>query len=145
VRAYHFEEHIDRSPEQVWAVLTDLSAAPRWRPMIASMETVDGGPLRLGAEVRIVADVLGKRAERVSRTTAFEENKRWELESGDAPQMRGRFDFRLEPDRSGTRVVATCDLTARALLPWLFLPIVARGERSRRVEMLANLKRLVEG
>jgi len=143
VRAYRFEEHIDRSPAEVWAVMTDLSLSSRWRPFAVSMETIDGEPLHVGSDVRIVMDVLGRRAERVSRTVAFEPNRRWMLESGDTP-VRGLFDFRLEPEASGTRVVATCELTARALLPWLFLPIMARQERTYRKEILANLKRLVE-
>ena len=143
MRAYRFEEHIDRSPAEVWAVMTDLRLSSRWRPFAVSMETIDGEPLHVGSDVRIVMDVLGRRAERISRTVAFEPNRRWMLESGDTP-VRGLFDFRLEPEASGTRVVATSELTARALLPWLFLPIMARQERTYRKEILANLKRLVE-
>lgn len=144
MRAFRFEEHIERSPSEVWAVMTDLSLSSRWRPFAVSMETVDGQPLHLGSDVRIVMDVLGRRAERVSRTVAFEPNRRWTLESGDIPRLRGLFDFQLEPEGAGTRVIATCELTAHAFLPWLFLPIVARQERTYRKEILANLRRLVE-
>jgi uncharacterized protein YndB with AHSA1/START domain len=144
VRAFRFEQHIDRSPAEVWAVMTDLSLSSQWRPFAVSMETVDGKPLHAGSDVRIVMDVFGRRAERVSRTVAFEPNRRWTLESGDTPHLQGTFDFQLEAERAGTRVVATCELTAHAFLPWLFLPIIARQERTYRKEILANLKRLVE-
>ena len=144
MRAFRFEEHIDRSPAEVWGVMTDLSLSSQWRPFAVSMETVDGQPLHAGSDVRIVMDVLGRRAERVSRTVAFEPNRRWTLESGDIRQMRGIFDFQLQAERSGTRVVATCELTAHAFLQWLFLPIIARQERTFRKEILSNLKRLVE-
>jgi hypothetical protein len=58
--------------------------------------------------------------------------------------MEGVFDFVLSPDGNGTKIIATCDLTSHGLLPWLFLPLIARGERQRRAEMLGNLKRYVE-
>ncbi len=143
MRAYHFTETIARPPEQVWSVLTDLSVAPRWRPLIVSMETVDGGPLRVGNGVRIVSEYLGQRAERVSVTTALEPNQQWTLRSSQ-PSMEGWFGFALSPEAGGTRVVATCELKAHTFLTWLFLPLIARGERTRRVEMLASLKRVVE-
>jgi hypothetical protein len=109
------------------------------------METVDGQPLHEGSDVRLTADVYGKRITRVSRTTAFDPPRRWTLRSSESPAMEGFFDFVLEPDGRGTRIEATCDLKAHGFLPWLFMPLIARGERMRRVEMLANLKRFVEG
>jgi len=144
MRAFTFEEFIARSPERVWSVLTDLAAAPRWRPMIVSMQTEDGGPLRVGGKVKIVAEALGKRADRVSTTNALEPNVRWTLHSGEGREIEGWYEFRLEPDGSGTRVIATCELKAHGILPWLFLFLIANTERRMRVEMLGNLKRLVE-
>jgi uncharacterized protein YndB with AHSA1/START domain len=144
MRAYTFVEHIGRPPRDVWRVLVDLSAAPRWRPLIKSMETEDGTPVHAGSRVRLVIEYLGRRATRVSTTTEFEPERRWTLRSGDDPAMEGFFGFELEPEGAGTRVTATCDLIAHRFLPWLFLPLLARGERQRRVEMLGNLKRYVE-
>jgi uncharacterized protein YndB with AHSA1/START domain len=143
VRAFHFETVIARSPERVWSVLTDLSLAPKWRPLIVSMATVDGGPLAVGKGVRIVHEFLGERRERVSITDAFEPNRRWRLHSSQ-PAIDGWFDFVLEPVPAGTRVVATAELKARSFTNWLLLPLIARGERRWRVEMVDNLKRLVE-
>lgn len=145
MRAFHFVEHIDRPPRDVWNALTDLSVASRWRPLVASMETVDGQPLREGSDVRLTVDVYGKRITRVSRTTTFDPPRRWTLRSSESPAMEGFFDFVLAPDGSGTRIEATCDLKAHGFLPWLFMPLIARGERMRRIEMLSNLKRFVEG
>jgi carbon monoxide dehydrogenase subunit G len=145
MRAFTFEEHIAASPERVWEVLTDLTTQSRWRPMIVSMRTEDGGPLRVGGKVELTAEVYGQRRERVSTTTALEPARRWTLHSSSDRSMEGWYEFRLEPQGTGTRVTATCDLKAHAFLPWLFLPMIARGERRLRVEMLANLKRVVEG
>ena len=144
MRAFHFVEYIDRPPRHVWNALTDLTVASRWRPLIVSMETVDGQPLHNGSDVRIVAEVSGKRVTRVSHTTAFEPTRRWTLHAGENPAIEGFFDFILHPDGNGTRIEATCDLKAHAFLMWLFLPLIARSERRHRIEMLSNLKRFVE-
>ena len=58
--------------------------------------------------------------------------------------MEGVFDFVLQPEGSGTRITMTCDLTAHGFMAWLFIPLIARAERRRRIEMLGNLKRYVE-
>lgn len=144
MRAFTFREYIDQPPARVWEVLVDLRLAPRWRPLIKSMETEDGLPVHDGSRIRLTIDFMGRTATRVSETVAFEPARRWALRSGDSPAMDGVFDFLLEPSGAGTTVVATCDLHAHRFLPWLFLPMIARGERQRRIEMLSNLKRFVE-
>jgi carbon monoxide dehydrogenase subunit G len=145
MRAFTFKEFIARPPAEVWAALTDLSIASRWRPLIKSMETEDGQPLRDGSRVRVTIQFMGREETRVSTTAVFEPPREWVLRSADKPAMEGLFGFRLEPQGSGTLIVATCDLQAHGVLPWLFLPLIANGERQRRREMLGNLKRLVEG
>ena len=144
MRAFHFVEYIDRPPREVWNALTDLSTAPKWRPLVVSMETVDGQPLREGSDVRLTVDAYGRRLTRVSRTTVFDPPRRWTLRSSQSPAMEGFFDFVVEADGNGTRVEASCELEAHTFLTWLFMPLIARGERTRRVEMLSNLKRFVE-
>jgi carbon monoxide dehydrogenase subunit G len=146
MRSYKFTEHIDRPPQAVWAALVDLTLAPRWRPAIRSMETTDGGPVRAGSKLKITMEFMGRRESRVTETVVFEPPRRWVVRSSDKPAMEGFFEFIVEPERSGsgTRVTATADLKAHEFLAWLFLPLVARGERKRRLEMLGNLKRLVE-
>lgn len=87
MRAYTFSEFIGRPPRDVWRVLTDLGAAPRWRPLIRSMETEDGGPLALGSRVRIVIDFHGRQSTRVSVTSEFEPEKKWTLHSSETPAV----------------------------------------------------------
>jgi uncharacterized protein YndB with AHSA1/START domain len=144
MRAYTFVEYIDRPPRIVWNTLVDLDVAPKWRPLIHSMSTEDGQPVHGRSKVRAVIEFVGQRQTRVSTTVAFEPERRWALRSSDRPEMEGVFDFVLSPDGNGTRVVATCDLRSHGFMPWLFLPLIARGERERRREMLGNLKQYVE-
>ncbi len=144
MRAYTFEEYIDRSPRVVWQTLVNLEVAPKWRPLIQSMSTEDGEPVHAASKIRVTIEFLGQRQSRVSTTIAFEPERRWALRSSDRPEMEGVFDFVLSADGNGTRIVATCDLTSHGFKAWVFLPLIARGERERRREMLGNLKRYVE-
>jgi carbon monoxide dehydrogenase subunit G len=144
MRAYTFREYIDRTPRQVWDVLVDLDVAPRWRPLLKSMETEDGQPLHAGSRVRLTIEYLGRRQTRTSTTVAFEAGRLWTLRSSDNPKMEGFFAVTLEPSGTGTEVTATCDLVAHGFVPWLFTPLIARSERRLRAETLGNLKRFVE-
>ena len=144
MRAYTFVEHIDRPQQRVWDTLVDLPLSPRWRPMIKSMETADGGPLREGGELKVIIQFFGREYTRISITKVFDPPRRWVLHSLDQPTVGGYFEFIVEPEGTGTRVTAICELKAKTFLAWLFLPLIARGERERRKELLGNLKRLVE-
>lgn len=144
MRAYTYSVHVDRTPEQVWSFLTDLSQAPRWRTMFRSMEVVGGGPLRMGAELRVAMEAMGKIAERTITTTAFDPPRRWVTRSA-SNGMSGDFEYLVAPEETGARVTATCDLHAHRFLALIFLPMIARQERRARVNQLEIFKRLCEG
>jgi uncharacterized protein YndB with AHSA1/START domain len=144
MRAFTFTEVIDRPPQRVWDVAVDPALAPRWRALIKSMKTEDGGPVRQGSRLVIDVEAYGKASTRVSEIPLFEPPHRYVIRSADQPVLGGEFEFRFEPHGSGTKVTCTCELRAKGFLPWLFLPMIAHGERRIRVEMLGNLKRLVE-
>jgi uncharacterized protein YndB with AHSA1/START domain len=144
MRAYTFRQHIDRPPQRVWDVLVDLPLAPRWRPLVKQMETTDAQPVHPGSRVRVTIEFFGRVESRESQTVAFEPPRRWVLHSTDKPAIEGFFGFEVEPEGNGSRVTHTLDLKAHSVLTWLFLPLIARGERTRRMELLGNLKRVVE-
>jgi uncharacterized protein YndB with AHSA1/START domain len=144
MRAFTFTEVIDRPPQRVWDCMSDPELAPKWRALIKSMRTEDGGPVREGSRLVITAEAYGRRAERVSVMVVFDPPHRQVIRSADQPTLGGAFEFLLEPHPRGTKVTFTCDLVAKGLLPWIFLPLIARSERRMRTEMLGNLKRLVE-
>ena len=91
---------IDAPPEQVWSVLTDLAAFPRWNPFILEAT----GELRLGGRLSVRIKPPGGRAIRFRPTvTAFEPGRelRWLGRLG----VRGIFDgehaHHLEPTSGG--------------------------------------------
>ena len=59
MRAYTDNIHVDRSPEKVWAFLTELTQAPKWRTMFKSMEVEGGGPLSTGMVIGVLFSALG--------------------------------------------------------------------------------------
>lgn len=144
MRAFTFTEIIDRPPQRVWDVAVDPALAPRWRALVKSMTTDDGGPVRTGSRVLVVFDAYGKEAVRVSQIDVFEPPHRYTSHSVDQLTVSGELEFRFEPQARGTKVTFTLELRANTFLSWLFLSLIAMSERRRRAEMLGNLKRLVE-
>lgn len=51
---YSTSAEIDATPEEVWAVLSDLEHMPDWTPSMRSVEIIDGpNPPDVGTQVRI--------------------------------------------------------------------------------------------
>ena len=104
MRAYTFREYIDRPPRQVWDVLVNLDVAPRWRPLVKSMETEDGLPVHDGiARSSDRSNSWGSDKSRTSTTVTFDPPHRWTLRSSDRPAMEGFFEFSLEAQGTGPR------------------------------------------
>ena len=143
MRGFRFEERIEGSPAEVWAALMDLAAAPRWRPLIRSMETEDGAPVRVGQRIRVVVELMGNAVVRSSETVALEPERRWTVRSAHEG-MEGVFEFRLDPTAGGTMVVHQFDVRTSRLTRIPLLPLIALSERRLRRPLLPNLRRYVE-
>jgi hypothetical protein len=144
MRAFAFTTHVARPPEVVWAIMTDLSRAPRWRPLVQRMVTTDGGPIAAGSSIEITMEVMGELHRRRSLTTGFDPPRRWVLRS-ESNDIQGDWEFGVAPENGGSRVSFSCELTSPRFFRRLMLPLIARTERRIRGEQLGNLKRLVEG
>jgi uncharacterized protein YndB with AHSA1/START domain len=140
---FAIETRIDRPPAAVFAVVTDLNRLREWQPRVVQVEQLDGGPLRVGARLREVRELRGKRLEQVVEVSAFEPERRFGLRVLEGP-LPVDGDLSFEPDGSnGTRLrlVATGrPQGAQALLA----PLLKLGLRSEFRRQYAALKRLVE-
>jgi hypothetical protein len=143
MKALVLTTHVDRSPETVWTVMTDLSRSASWRPLVRSMTTSHGGPLAAGTAVDITAEIMGRTLRRRSMTTVFEPPRRWVLRS-ESNDVEGLWDYAIAPEAGGSRVSLTLELNSRRFLRRLILPLLARNERRIRVDQLERLKHLVE-
>jgi hypothetical protein len=139
MRTFTYTEHIDRTPEAVFAFMMDFEKAPRWRNLVRSIEVVGGGPLREGSELSVTFDVAGQQRTVASTIWAYDPPRRLgqrNTQSG----ITGTFEYRLEPDPSGTTITFTADVRPHGFM-WLVFPLLLRGHRARYRDQLANLKR----
>lgn len=142
MHTFTYTEHIDRPPAEVFAFMMDFSKASRWRNLVRRMEIVGGGAPREGAEILVTFDALGKTRQIVSTLWAYDPPRRIgqrNTESG----ITGTFEYRLEPDASGTMITFSADVRPHGLM-WLIFPLLLRGHRYRFRDQLGNLKRAIE-
>ena len=121
----------------------DLSTAPRWRPLIRSMETEDGAPVRVGQRIRVTVELMGNAVVRSAETIALEPERRWAVRSAHEG-IEGVFEFRLTPVGDATAVVHQFDVRTSRLTRLPLLPLIALSERRLRRPLLPNLRRYVE-
>lgn len=142
MRSFTYTIHIERPPEQVWDYMMDFSQAPRWRNLVRQIDVITKGPLRVGSELLVTFDVMGKVRRAVSEIWAFEPGRRYGVRNTEQ-NVTGVFEYTLAPESNGTRVTFTCDIRPHRLM-WLVLPFMLRSNRARYVHQLPNLKTEVE-
>jgi carbon monoxide dehydrogenase subunit G len=134
---------IARSPDDVFAYLTDVSNLPSWQSGVHSAELEDGGVPCIGARIRESRHLLGRELQ----TTL-------EIEDYDAPRVFGLralnspvpFSVRheLEPTATGTRLHVVGEGDA-GLLPGFAAGLMARRAEKQFRRDFVRLKRLLEG
>jgi hypothetical protein len=142
MRSFTYDIYIERPPEVVWNVMMDFSRAYRWRNLVRTVEVITPGPLRVGSEMAVTFDLLGKVKRAVSEVWAFEPPVRFGARNTEQ-NITGIFEYRLRPERTGTRIIFSCDVQPRGLM-WLLIPLLIRGNRLRYRDQLTRLKEEVE-
>jgi uncharacterized protein YndB with AHSA1/START domain len=92
---------IQRPPSEVFAYLTDMSKLPEWQSS-ATEASVDG-EMKLGARVREVRSLLGRRGESTLEVSEFEPDRKFSLRVVSGPLL---FEVRhtLTEENGGTRL-----------------------------------------
>ena len=139
MRTFTYTEHIDRSPDAVFAFIMDFSKASRWRNLVRSIEVVGGGPPREGSQLAVTFDTGGHSRTVVSTIWAYDPPRRLGQRNTEGG-ITGTFEYRLAPDAAGTTVTFSADVRPHGLM-WLVFPLLLRGHRARYRDQLANLKR----
>ena len=133
---------IDRSVEDVFTVLTDVTKNAIWSSTAVEGRLVTPGPVALGTTAREASVFLGRRIQVDSQIVEFEPNRRFAYVTSSGP-FAFNGSFAVEPVDGGTRVTATFE----AKLGHFFkvgdslFAIVGRRKFKRD---LATLKRLME-
>ena len=138
---YSHTVEIRRSPEEVFAFVTDPARYPRWQPSLVSVEPHGRGPLRLGSEATEVRRFLGRELE---TTWTCVEHRPWTrsaIECADGPvPFRGIFD--LERSAAGTRFTWTVETWGAAAR--LGGPLAGMATKRELAANAARLKALLE-
>ena len=101
---------IARSPEEVFAYVTDPTKLSTWQD-VEEVIQLTPGPVGPGTRFREVHKVLGIRRVEITEVVVFEPGRRFDIHVVEGPPVDGRWDF--EPAGAGTRLT----LTPTARLP----------------------------
>jgi carbon monoxide dehydrogenase subunit G len=134
--------HIERSPHDVFAFISEPENMPHWDPAIRGVARNVPGPVGLGSELTLTGEEGGRRVTIVSKVTEFEADRLFGVDatfSGVPLRLR----WRVEPDGSGTRLttVGEAELSGLFALAGGYI----KGILSDRLNLAhANLKRALE-
>jgi uncharacterized protein YndB with AHSA1/START domain len=135
---------IDAPPEQVYEVLLDPSAYPKWVVGAKELRGVDRKWPRTGARFHHTIGVGAATLDDSTKLLEKKANRRVVLEVRIRPVGVGKVAIDLKPKRRGrkTKVVMTEDLT-RGPLSWVRRPIRSAAISARNAVSLRRLRRLV--
>jgi hypothetical protein len=137
-----FSTSIDRSPVDVFAVLSDVEKNAIWSRTSVSGHLTSPGPVRVGTTAREVSRFMGRRIQVDSTIVAFEVDRRFEFVTSSGP-FPFRGSFTVEAIASGTRLISQFDAQPTGVLRVADGLFGALIRRKFQVD-LANLKRLME-
>ena len=133
---------IARTPEEVFAYLTDVSNLPAWQSGVSRAQMEDGGEPRAGARIRESRTMLGRELDTTLQVEEYEAPRLFVLRALNSPVP---FSVRheLEERDGGTRLTVVGEGDTG------FLPGFASGLMARRAERqfrkdFERLKRLLE-
>jgi len=135
-----FESSIDiNAPaEKVWALVDKLEKWPRWMPSIEKIERLAEGPLTVGSQLSVTANVSGLTVTLLMTITEFVPERSVVLEGKALGTKLTRF-YTLEPVNGKTKVTIGGDVSGA--LAWL----ARRGGQEVSAEIAQAVKKKVEG
>jgi uncharacterized membrane protein len=98
---YEFEGSIfiNRPPQDVFNVITDVSKQPLWQTSVDSVEWTSNGPPGVGSTMKVVSRFLGRKMEMEAQVTAYDPPHRlvWKSLNGPYPtEVTTKFQLQGE-------------------------------------------------
>jgi len=133
---------VARTPEDVFAYLTDVSNLPAWQSGVHTAQIEDAGAPRVGARIRESRHMLGRELGTTLEITEYEAPRLFVLRALDSPVP---FSVRheLESHDGGTRLTVT-GVGDTGLLPGFAAGIMARRAEKQFRKDFERLKKLLE-
>jgi uncharacterized protein YndB with AHSA1/START domain len=137
---------IDRSPQDVFAYVTDPSHFPEWQDAMVSARLEGGGPVQQGSRVQLTRRVGKREQTMTSELTEYNPPRSYAFRVIDGP-VRAVGKGRLEPLGEGDRTRFTFELDFEGHgIGRLLVPLVVRRQAAKELpESHANLKKRLEG
>jgi carbon monoxide dehydrogenase subunit G len=133
---------VARTPEDVFAYLTDVSNLPAWQSGVHTAQIEDAGEPRLGARIRESRHMLGRELNTTLEITEYDPPRVFSLRALDSP-VPFVVRHELEPTDGGTRLTVT-GLGDAGLLPGFASGIMARRAEKQFRKDFERLKKLLE-
>jgi uncharacterized protein YndB with AHSA1/START domain len=134
---------VNRSPDVVWKVFTDVPRTKDWLTDLHSMETISGGHLAVGSRHKLVFQQGNHRTEMEEVVTAVEPDKLYSFDAS-MDVMKGSTNVRLTPKDGGTELAFESSYAGQSIL-WRSMMVIMRPMiLKREAEDMAKLKALVE-
>jgi uncharacterized protein YndB with AHSA1/START domain len=137
---------IARSPDEVFAYLTDFSHATEWQENLVSADVEGEGPFGVGSRVKMTRRIGN--SERTMTTEVIEHDppRSWAFRGIDGP-IRAKGKGTVEPVGDGTssRFTMELDFEGRGIGMLLVPLVVRRQARSDVAKSQAKLKERLEG
>ena len=143
--AVEFTAHINRTPPDVFAFVSDYECDPRWRSEVIEMTYQSPGPTGIGRLALEKSRVFGRRLETLTEITEYELNTKIVSRSisGPTPVVSYRW---LTPDGAGTRFTYRLDVDlSKAWFFRLLRPILMPLYQKTVESYIARLKQILEG
>jgi uncharacterized protein YndB with AHSA1/START domain len=132
---FEVEIEIDRPPEAVFALLTDVGRLPEWQGSAVSAEAE--AAVAEGTRIRETRRFLGRDFRIVQEVTAYDPPHRFDFRSVEGP-LPLRVSHTLEPSGGGTRLDAVGEAKPRGMLRFA----AAGGAKAAEAEFRKNFERL---
>jgi uncharacterized protein YndB with AHSA1/START domain len=137
---FDVEIDIDRPPEDVFALLTDIGRLPEWQASAVSAEAE--GALGTGTRIRETRRLLGREFHVVHEVTAFDPPHRFDVQSVEGP-LPLTVSHLLEPSGGGTRLEVVGEAKPKGMLRFAAGGIAKTVESEFRRDF-ERLKELLE-
>jgi carbon monoxide dehydrogenase subunit G len=134
---------IARTPEQVFAYLTDTSNLTEWQSGVHAAELEGGGEPRAGARISESRHLLGRELHTTLEIAEFVPPRLFALRALDGP-VPFTVRHELEPSGGGTLLTVVGEGDA-GLLPGFAAGLVARRAEKQFRKDFERLKELLEG
>ena len=135
---------IARTPEDVFAYVTDPSHLPEWQETVVRVDS-DDAPTHVGTRVVVIRQVGRREMESAAEVDEFQPPTRWGVRGVDGP-VRGDVTGTIEPLDDGTRSRVTLNLELKGHgIGKLLLPLFVQRQAKKEMPLNAqNLKELLE-